>query len=156
LLKQAGCLFASKFRLMLTAELLTLCIVTFAWSLAQCASNCCAILSFYSCASDLGTPLMLWCVNFFLLLDMHTQGCKQHTRAANVCVCVCVRACMCLLLFMQYMKKLTERNRQLEAEKEWSTEQLRLKQLECDGLIQVRLLCLVCRFVVCNDFLLMC
>jgi len=37
-----------------------------------------------------------------------------------------------------YMKKLTEKNKQLEAEKHWCAEQLQLKQAECDRLIQAK------------------
>ena len=42
-----------------------------------------------------------------------------------------------MLLCVQCMKKLTAQNKQLETEKQWAVEQLRLKQLECDNLIQV-------------------
>jgi len=38
---------------------------------------------------------------------------------------------------MQCMKKLTEQNEQLEAEKQCCAEQLRTKELEYDNLIQV-------------------
>ena len=38
----------------------------------------------------------------------------------------------------KYVKKLTEQNKQIEAENQWCVEQLELKQLECDSLIQAK------------------